>query len=128
MEASVVEALEVLDRSAEPMKKRLEKHTDDLIDKIIQGNIKKIPDFKEFYNEIRNTYCDQPQIFIRQLQNKFKDQPLISRYLINTFPSEESFRAILDREGFLKELLFKHGNNWEVVLAKIAVKEEHQRI
>lgn len=126
-EDSVVKALEAVDRSAEPMKKKLEKHMDDLIDKLIRSDIKEIPDFKEFYNEIRNKFYSCPEIFITQLQNKFKDQSLVCHYLVATFPSEESFRAIFDREGFLKELFFKHGNDWESALAKISVKEEAQK-
>lgn len=123
VEDKIVSALEIMDKSTESRKKKLEKHMDILIDKLMKADIEEV-DFKEFYNVIRNKFYNQPQIFIRQLQNKFKDQTLISRYLINTFPSEECFRAIYDREGFLQNLLLKHGNNWEVVLAKIAIKEE----
>jgi len=126
-EDKVVKALGVIDRAMEPMKKKLERHMDALIDKLMQSDIEEIPDFKEFYNEIRNKFYNQPQIFTRHLRNKFKDQTLISRYLIAIFPLEECFQAIYDREGFLKELLLKHGNNWETVLAKIAVKEEAKK-
>lgn len=126
-EDKVVKALGVIDRSMEPMKKKLERHMDALIDKLMQSDIEEIPDFKEFYDTIRRKFYDQPQTFIRHLQDKFKDQTLISRYLINTFPSEECFRAIYDKEGFLKELLLKHGKEWETILAKIAVKEEAKK-
>jgi len=126
-EDNVIRALEVVDRSMEPIKIKMNKHMDALIDKIMQSNIEEVPDFKEFYDTIRRKFYDQPQTFIRHLQDKFKDQTLISRYLINTFPSEECFRAIYDREGFLKELLFKHGKEWETILAKIAVKEEAKK-
>jgi len=121
------DALQAFDRSMEPMKKKLDKHMDKLIDNLMEIKIEKIPDFKDFYNEVRYKFYNQPQTFIRHLQNKFKDQPLINRYLMFTFPSEESFRAIYDRKGFLKELLLKYGDEWEIILAKIAIKEEAKK-
>lgn len=125
-EDKIVSALEAMDRSTESTKKKLDKHMDDLIEKLMKGDAEEIP-FKEFYDEIRNKFYNQPQIFIRHLQNKFKDQILICHYLIITFPSEECFRAIYDREGYLRDLFLKRGNNWETVLAKIAVKEEAKK-
>lgn len=124
IEDKIIDALGAMDRSTESAKKKLDKHMDDLIKELMKTDAEEIP-FKEFYDEIRTKYYNQPQIFVRQLQNKFKDQTLICHYLIITFPSEESFRAIYEpREIFLQNLFLKYGNSWEAVLAKIAVREE----
>ncbi len=124
-EDKIVNALGVIDKSMEPMKKKLDEHMDILIDKIMRSSVEKFPDFREFYDEIRTKFYNQPKTFIKYLQDKFKDQTLICHYLIATFPSEESFRAIFEPlEMFLQNLLLKYGGEWQLVLAKIAIREE----
>lgn len=126
-EEKAVNPLEIFGRSHKPVAVKIKESMDKIIDKIIKAD-KEAPTFPEFLNNLKDKFYNHPEIFIKQLRNKYKDQPLISRYLVNTFPSEESFRAIYNtRETFLKELFFKYSSKWEKVLARIAVKAEARK-
>ncbi|GAI81290.1 unnamed protein product, partial [marine sediment metagenome] len=125
-EEKVISLSELADRTAKPVAIKIRESMDGIISEII-GTENQLPNFKDFFENMKDKFHNQPQVFIKQLQNQFKDQPLISRYLVATFPSEESFRAIYDKKGYLTDLLLRHGNDWQVILAKIAVKAEAQK-
>lgn len=126
-EEATVSLSEIIEGSHKQMGTRIRESMDEIINELMRVD-KKLPSFKEFYESVKDGVYNRPQVFTNRLQRTFKDQLLISRYLIITFPSEENFRAIYEpRKIFLQNLFLKHGGDWQLILARIAIKREVQK-
>lgn len=122
-----VNPLELADRTGEPIRVRMRESNEKMDGGIMKNQGEKLPTFREFYDGIAHDVYNHPEIFYRLFESEYKDLPLIVRFLIVTFPSEEGFKAIYDRKGYLTDLLLKYGKEWMIILAKKAIKVEAQK-
>jgi len=105
-------------RSLKEDQKRLNKFLDNLID-----SERESPASLEEFCQEHKRYS---KIILLYLKRKYEDMPLISRWLEMTFQVKKAaFEAvILPKEVFLQSLFLKYGSEWELTIAKEAVKAE----
>lgn len=134
MEANVVRDIEnesPLPKDESVIEDKEKALSDDLLDQLI-GNIKDYTNIYDFKAKLMKEFGDHPEILTDYIKQKYRDDPLVERWLVNIFPERiEPYSAISkakrgDQKAFVEELYWKY-DDWERAVAYEAARYEAGR-